>query len=359
MFIDPEFRIKFWYIDENGDETEAEYEINDKAVREVMPQIDLTRLKETVEYNEAKRVEFRKNKRRHKDTNETRDLIRSKISGLFNKGYLEEDGYMNSKVERKQQTAVVQAEIKSVNMTPGNTSFIDNTIEDGASGEKLLFQKLQETLKPYRVLIPEEYRKQHYVGELTGYYHPETKTYNIIPQELYCVGMDATVSGVASSEERIRSQHWQCIPFPIAPEDVLMKFRDNENVEINIDYYSCKQDIFSRNEGIVEKDKMAEKQAIISGAGSGGFKVGLELVRAGIGSLIVADNDIIAYHNVCRHECGIHDVGKYKVDCFKERAADINPNCKIYTFRDLIQHVDPAELDKVIWRGFDYPLLCG
>lgn len=360
MFIDPEFRIKFWYIDENGDETEAEYEINDKAVREVMPQIDLTRLKETVEYNEAKRVEFRKNKRRHKDTNETRDLIRSKISGLFNKGYLEEDGYMNSKVERKQQTAVIQAEIKSVNMTPGNTSFIDNTIEDGASGENFLdFEKLQETLKPYRVLIPEEYRKQHYVGELTGYYHPETKTYNIIPQELYCVRMDATVLGVASSEERIRTASiCNCVPLSIVWKDdqAEISIRDNENVEINIDYYSCKQDIFSRNEGIVEKDKMAEKQAIISGAGSGGFKVGLELVRAGIGSLIVADNDIIAYHNVCRHECGIHDVGKYKVDCFKERAADINPNCKIYTFRDLIQHVDPAELDKVIWR--DSIILC-
>lgn len=359
MFIDPEFRIKFWYIDENGDETEAEYEINDKAVREAMPQIDLTRLKETVEYNEAKRVELRKNKRKHKDMSETRGLIRSKLSDLF-KGYLEEDGYMNGKVEREQKKAVIQAEIKSVNMTPGNTSFVDNTIEDGASEENFLdFEKLQETLKPYRVLIPEEYRKQHYVGELTGYYHPETKTYNIIPQELYCVRMDAMVLGVASSKEKIRTAS-SCSYGPLSivwnDDQAEISIRDNESAEINIDYYSCKQDIFSRNEGIVERDKMEVKQAIISGVGSGGFKVGLELVRAGIGSLIVADNDIIAYHNVCRHECGIHDVGKYKVDCFKERAADINPNCKIYTFRDLIQHVDPAELDKVIWR--DSIILC-
>ena len=101
---------------------------------------------------------------------------------------------------------------------------------------------------------------------------------------------------------------------------------------------------------------MESKQAIISGTGSGGFKVGLELVRAGIGSLIVADNDILAYHNVCRHECGIHDVGRYKVECFKERAADINPNCKVYIFRDLIQHVDPAELEKLIWK--DSIILC-
>ena len=49
IFIDPEFWIKFWYIDEDGDETEAEYEINDKAVRAAMPCIDLNRLKEAIE----------------------------------------------------------------------------------------------------------------------------------------------------------------------------------------------------------------------------------------------------------------------------------------------------------------------
>ncbi|HIY03000.1 MAG TPA: hypothetical protein IAA26_14345 [Candidatus Blautia faecipullorum] len=60
IFIDPEFRIKFWYIDENGDETEVEYEINDKAVRAAMPRIALRRLKETVERNEAARKAAKK-----------------------------------------------------------------------------------------------------------------------------------------------------------------------------------------------------------------------------------------------------------------------------------------------------------
>lgn len=85
-------------------------------------------------------------------------------------------------------------------------------------------------------------------------------------------------------------------------EQAEISVRDNSGAEINIDYYSTHQDVFSRNQGIVEQDRMAAKQAIISGTGSGGFKVGLELVRAGIGSLIVVDNDILAYHNVCRHE---------------------------------------------------------
>lgn len=123
-----------------------------------------------------------------------------------------------------------------------------------------------------------------------------------------------------------------------------------KKVNVDIEYYSEIKDIFSRNKGIVAMDTIRKKQAVIAGMGSGGFKIGIELVRAGIGSLIVADDDIVSYHNVCRHECGIHDVGRYKVDCFKEKAADINPNCVVYTYRELIQHVDPELLKENIWK---------
>lgn len=60
IWIDPEFRIKFWYIDEDDKQTEAVYEINDKAVRAAMPRIDLNRLKATVECNEAMRKSARR-----------------------------------------------------------------------------------------------------------------------------------------------------------------------------------------------------------------------------------------------------------------------------------------------------------
>ncbi len=264
---------------------------------------------------------------------------------------------MDNRTEKELQTAVVSAEMEFVKGDMASDSFVDNAIEEGLSMEAFMdYEKMQESLRPYIVLLPEEYRKQCYEGEVKGYYHPETKTYNIIPDELYGVRMDAKVLGVAIRKEDTERETDDIFgQFGLAivwnDDQAEISIRDNVGAEINIDYYSYQQDVFSRNQGIVEKDRMAVKQAIISGAGSGGFKAGLELVRAGIGSLIVADNDILAYHNVCRHECGIHDVGRYKVDCLKERAADINPNCKVYTFRDLIQHVDPAELDKLIWRN--------
>ena len=344
IFIDPEFRIRFWYIDENGDETEAEYEINDRAVRAAMPRIDLRKLKQTVERNEAARTAAGTMERRTVDGSDVREAICSKLSGLF-KGSAGEEKYMDNRKDRGLQTTDAASEEDEILM---DDAFMD-------------FEKMQEALRPYKVLIPEEYRKQRYEGKLMGYYFPKTKIYNIVPEELYSVRTDARPLGMA-----VRSEHTERNAGSISDQfgislvwngdDAMISMKDNMEVEILTEYYACQQEVFSRNQGIVEKDKMSAKQAIISGTGSGGFKVGLELVRAGIGSLIVADNDILAYHNVCRHECGIHDVGRYKVDCFKERAADINPNCKVYTFRDLIQHVDPAELEKIIWK--DSIILC-
>lgn len=361
IFIDPKFRIKFWYIDENGDETEAEYEINDKAVRVAMPRIDLHRLKETVERNEGARRVAKKAVRRMLASAEDKGSIRTRLSDLF-RGHSEEGKYMDNRTANALQTAAGSAETEPVKAETAEVTFVDNTAEKGTSEEAFMdFEKMQEALRPYTILIPEEYRKQRYEGELWGYYHPETKTYNIVQDALYDARTDAKGLGIAARKDHTEREAGDISgQFDLSivwnEEQVEISVRDNSGTEINIDYYSTRQDVFSRNQGIVEQDKMAAKQAIISGTGSGGFKVGLELVRAGIGSLIVADNDILAYHNVCRHECGIHDVGRYKVDCFKERAADINPNCRVYTFRDLIQHVDPAELEKLIWK--DSIILC-
>ena len=361
IFIDPEFRIKFWYIDENGTETEVEYEINDKAVRAAMPRIDLHRLKETVERNEAARRVAKKAVRRTIVSAEDKGSICTRLSNLF-RGHSEEGKYMDNRTANALQTAAVSAETEPVKAETAEATFVDNTAEKGTSEEDFMdFEKMQEALRPYTVLIPEEYQKQRYEGELRGYYHPETKTYNIVQDALYDARTDAKTLGMAVRKEHtereacdISGQFGLSIVWNEEQAEIFV--RDNSGAEINIDYYSTRQDVFSRNQGIVEQDRMAVKQAIISGIGSGGFKVGLELVRAGIGSLIVADNDILAYHNVCRHECGIHDVGRYKVDCFKERAADINPNCRVYIFRDLIQHVDPGELEKLIWK--DSIILC-
>ncbi len=361
IWIDPEFRIQFWYIDEEGNQTEAQYVIDDKVVRAAMPCIELKRLKATVECNEAARKAAYKAVRRQEAEGIPRSKIRSKLSGLFKRSE-EEERQLERREDMVLQTAAAVSETGTVDAVMETGAFVAGTGEDGTVTEFFIdFEAMKEALRPYTVLLPEEYRKQQYEGELKGYYFPETKTYNIVPEEHYSARTDAKTVGMAVRKEHTeKSSDYISGQFDLsvvwANDEAEISIMDNGSADINIDYYSFQQEVFSRNQGIVEKDKMSAKQAIITGGGSGGFKVGLDLIRAGIGSLIVADNDILAYHNVCRHECGIHDVGRYKVDCFKERAADINPNCKVYTFRDLIQHVDPAELEKIIWK--DSIILC-
>ena len=83
--------------------------------------------------------------------------------------------------------------------------------------------------------------------------------------------------------------------------------------------YTLKLDVFSRNTGILESDIMLTKGAVFIGCGSVGSLFALELARAGVGRFMLVDSDILGYHNICRHQCGIFDVGRYKTDAMRDR----------------------------------------
>lgn len=195
---------------------------------------------------------------------------------------------------------------------------------------------------------PGEYREKCYTGELKGYYIDETKTFHIFDTAAagrkdvkllgYIMG-----DGVEESagEGALLVCRWQ-------GGELEAKIRGREN-PVTVEFYSLRKEIFSRNQGILESDQMSDKQAVLLGVGSGGSFVALELAKAGIGSLILCDDDRLAYHNICRHQCGIRDVGKWKVDAMAERIADINPFCKVVVFRNQIQHVDPEAFGRALW----------
>lgn len=188
-----------------------------------------------------------------------------------------------------------------------------------------------------------------------GYYIENTKTFHVVLEQLMRIRKDCKIIGQAwksgaqpekdtgSGNEAFVAVTWEDgtahaeVPHSEAP--------------VQVEYYQLKKEVFSRNQGILEYDQMSSRQAVIAGAGSGGAFVALEFAKAGIGSLVLADDDRLAYHNICRHPCGIHDVGKYKVDAVAERIADINPACQVYIFRDKIQHVDPQEFENVLWKN--------
>ena len=115
--------------------------------------------------------------------------------------------------------------------------------------------------------------------------------------------------------------------------------------------YSLYQKIFSRNKGILESDVMAQKRVIILGCGSVGSLVALELARAGVKHFILVDADIVEYHNICRHQCGLEDVGDFKVYALKRKILNINPSAKIITFEGIVQNLPKETLDSFCVAG--------
>lgn len=127
-----------------------------------------------------------------------------------------------------------------------------------------------------------------------------------------------------------------CIELTIKDEPT---FVTSDNKICELTPVELKIDIFSRNTGILESDIMLKKGAIIIGCGSVGSLVAMELARAGVGRFFLIDMDVMGYHNICRHQCGMQDVGKYKVLAVKERILQINPSAEVLTSTKMIQEV--------------------
>ncbi len=121
--------------------------------------------------------------------------------------------------------------------------------------------------------------------------------------------------------------------------------------ELKIESYGLYQSIFSRNKGILETDKMVKKRAVILGCGSVGSLVAMELARAGVSHFLLVDADIVEYHNICRHQCGIEDVGDLKINALERKLKNINPRVEISKFEGIVQNVPKTQLDEFCVSG--------
>lgn len=174
--------------------------------------------------------------------------------------------------------------------------------------------------------------------ELLGYFQKESNYYNIVAID----NCDFSMGGVRP----VNLGHFYAQkPDENVEEKFYGYYEDDrviflsEGVECDLEPVQLKMDIFSRNTGILESDIMLKKGALIIGCGSVGSLVALELARAGVGRFFLVDMDILGYHNICRHQCGIQDVGKYKTTAIKERILQINPTAQIITEHKRIQDI--------------------
>jgi molybdopterin/thiamine biosynthesis adenylyltransferase len=130
-------------------------------------------------------------------------------------------------------------------------------------------------------------------------------------------------------------------------KQLYFQVKAGEFLQCETENYALQMDVFSRNTGILESSMMKSKSAIVSGCGSVGSYVALELARSGVGAFLLVDNDTISYSNVCRHQCNIADVGDYKTNAVARRIRLINPEAKIICQNDIIENVLPEVFQEV------------
>ena len=114
-------------------------------------------------------------------------------------------------------------------------------------------------------------------------------------------------------------------------------------------------DQFSRTELIFGRsamDTLASSRVAVFGVGGvGGFTVEA-LARSGIGTLDLIDDDKVCLTNLNRQIIALHStIGRYKVDAAEARIHDINPDCKVNTFKTFFM---PETADQFDFSQYDY-----
>ena len=219
----------------------------------------------------------------------------------------------------------------------------------------LTFLEKHDTGKPLaenKVMIPEELAKMAgYQGPIYGFLHEDSGYHIVIGWEGKepAAVLGTTLIGMIGEGDTealrlyIKGQ-WRGEDL----EMLLCKKDSDERVGLATDVYTMKQDVFSRNSGLIETDWMDECCAVICGCGSVGSCIALQLTRSGVGRFVLVDTDCMEIPNVCRHQCGLTDVGKYKVDAVAERIYRINPHAQIKKFYQRIQEVKKEEYEEWI-----------
>ncbi len=113
--------------------------------------------------------------------------------------------------------------------------------------------------------------------------------------------------------------------------------------------------IFSRTEMIIGTEnlnKLRRSRVVIFGVGGVGSFVAEALVRSGVGSFVLIDNDSVALTNVNRQiHATKHSIGQKKVEVMKKRMLEINEDAEIY---DICEFVTKENAFQFLEEKADY-----
>lgn len=117
------------------------------------------------------------------------------------------------------------------------------------------------------------------------------------------------------------------------------------------------QHSLSRTELLIGSEalnKLRESKVIVFGVGGVGSYTVEALARAGVGNLILVDDDTVCLTNLNRQVHATYDtISKVKVDVMKDRVLSINKKCNVTTHQvfvtnDNIEELIPSDVDYVV-----------
>ena len=112
---------------------------------------------------------------------------------------------------------------------------------------------------------------------------------------------------------------------------------------------------FSRLELLIGQEAvshLARARVAVFGIGGVGSYVVEALTRSGIGALDLVDHDTVSVSNLNRQIIATHSsLGREKVSVAEERIRDINPDCRVRTYRKFLL---PETADCFDFKAYDY-----
>ena len=115
------------------------------------------------------------------------------------------------------------------------------------------------------------------------------------------------------------------------------------------------KDRFSRTEmliGVGALDKLKHSRIAVFGIGGVGGYIAEALVRAGVGTIDIIDNDTVSESNINRQIIALSStVGSLKTEAMEKRILDINPEARVNCINKFVL---PENIDEFDFSAYDY-----
>ncbi len=115
------------------------------------------------------------------------------------------------------------------------------------------------------------------------------------------------------------------------------------------------KDRFSRTEMLIGAgalDKLKHSRIAVFGIGGVGGYIAEALVRAGVGTIDIIDNDTVSESNINRQIIALSStVGRLKTEAMEKRILDINPEARVNCINKFVL---PENIDEFDFSAYDY-----